>query len=587
MKLLPPEGGLSAINVSAGGGVMEYLKKLLEQGKAILAKLNTTQKIIAGSIAGVLFVAFIVLFAISAEKPNIILFTDLPADELGTVTKKLDEMGYKYSTSGSSTIYVDPKQREVIMTRLAQESAIPKGIPGWKLFDMSKWTETDREIDVKFMRALRDELKRHIESLRNIEKADVEIAMTKDELFSSSNGADYTAAVTVYLAPGYDKLERKEIKGIQYLVARGVGSKLKPENVTITDDSGNILSDFDDPGDMAKEEFVLLQYRKRIEEQERIKMLKNIRAGLERIYTPDRIQIVNLDMQFNWDKVKEHRKEYSPIVMVPQDPTKPYNTREVVPSITLSRKNTSENFKGHGWNPQGPAGTETNKPAGYKGADDQFSEYNKQENIENNVVNESEKDIQNDPYDMTKVSVAIAIDGIQTLPTQSDGEYDLDPTKEPVQKALTPDEMRQAEDIVKAAIGFDEARGDMVSVKNIMFDRSRDWKGMREEYRRKEQIKRMMLAGLVGVFALFLGFILFGAIKREVNRRRRIREEQLALEQQRMREAALRAAEDEGVEVELSLEEKARLELQENAMNLAKDRPDDVAKLLRTWLAEE
>jgi flagellar M-ring protein FliF len=54
-----------------------------------------------------------------------------------------------------------------------------------------------------------------------------------------------------------------------------------------------------------------------------------------------------------------------------------------------------------------------------------------------------------------------------------------------------------------------------------------------------------------------------------------------------MREAALRAAEDEGVDVELSLEEKARLELQENAINLAKERPDDVAQLLRTWLAEE
>jgi len=211
----------------------------------------------------------------------------------------------------------------------------------------------------------------------------------------------------------------------------------------------------------------------------------------------------------------------------------------------------------------------------------------KDENIENNVVNESEKDIIKEPYDLTKVSVAIAIDGIQTLPTTSDGEYDLDPLKKPVQQALQPDELRQAEDIVKAAVGYSEGRGDQVSVKNIMFDRSRDWKGLRDEYRRKEQIKRMMLAGLVGVFALFLGFILFGAIKREINRRRRIREEQLALEQQRMREAALRAAEDEGVEVELSLEEKARRELQDNAMTLAKERPDDVAQLLRTWLAEE
>jgi flagellar M-ring protein FliF len=173
------------------------------------------------------------------------------------------------------------------------------------------------------------------------------------------------------------------------------------------------------------------------------------------------------------------------------------------------------------------------------------------------------------------------------LPRLDDGSYDLDPTKEPVQLKLTPEQVKQAEDIIKASIGYEQVRGDQVSVKNIMFDRTKEWDLIREAFRRKEQLKRLLLAALVGVFALFLGFILFSAIKKEIARRRRIREEQLALEQQRMREAALRAAEDEGVDVELSLEEKARLELQENAINLAKERPDDVAQLLRTWLAEE
>jgi flagellar M-ring protein FliF len=126
-----------------------------------------------------------------------------------------------------------------------------------------------------------------------------------------------------------------------------------------------------------------------------------------------------------------------------------------------------------------------------------------------------------------------------------------------------------------------------VAVENIMFDRESEWRTMRDEYARKEQLKRMLLAALIGVFALFLGVILYRAVSKELARRRRMREEELAREQQRMREAALRAAEEEGVEVELSLEEKARLELQENAINLARERPDDVAALLRTWLAEE
>ena len=54
-----------------------------------------------------------------------------------------------------------------------------------------------------------------------------------------------------------------------------------------------------------------------------------------------------------------------------------------------------------------------------------------------------------------------------------------------------------------------------------------------------------------------------------------------------MREAALKTAEVESAELELSAEEKARLEMKENVMNLARDHPEEVAKLIRTWIAEE
>jgi flagellar M-ring protein FliF len=54
-----------------------------------------------------------------------------------------------------------------------------------------------------------------------------------------------------------------------------------------------------------------------------------------------------------------------------------------------------------------------------------------------------------------------------------------------------------------------------------------------------------------------------------------------------MREAALRSAEEKGVDVELSVEERARLEMQENAINMAREHPEDVAQIIRTWLLEE
>lgn len=564
----------------------EFLKKIFNQLKEVFSKLDTTKKIIIGVVLGVVLISFIVLLSVSGSKGKSVLFADLTSEDFGQVTKKLEEMGYYYSTSGTTTIYVLPEQREELLTRLAQENMIPRGIPGWKLFDISKWTETDRELSVKYMRALRDEIKRHLESLRNIETANVEIAITEDELFTDKE-TPYTAAVTLHLAPGYDKLSKKEIKGIMYLVSRAVGGKLKPENVTVTDEFGTIISDFDDDFDKAKAEYSLLENRRKIEEKARVQLLRDIRQGLERIYSPDRIQIVRLNMAFNWDVISEDKELYTPIEMVPDNPVTPYSEREVKDSFVISEKSTSEDFQGHGWNPQGPAGTEGNTPPGYKASDDQYSRYNKKENVKNYSVNKTLKKINRDPYDIESISVAIAIDGNQSLPMKPDGEYDVDPTKEPVQIPLSGDELRQAENIVKKAINFNQARGDQVAVENIMFDRSKEWESLREEFQQKERMRRMLLAALIGVFALILGIILFRFISRELSRRRRLKEEQLALEQQRMREAALRAAEEEGVDVELSLEEKARLELQENAMNLAKERPEEVAALLKTWLAEE
>lgn len=564
----------------------EFFTNLINQIKDVFKKLDRTKKIIIGVVASGAIAAFVVLFSVSSGVPHSILFSDLSSNDFGQVTKKLEEMGYYYDTSGTTSILVKPDERDIILTRLAQENMIPRGIPGWKLFDVSKWTETEKELNVKYMRALTDEVKKHIQSLRNIEKASVEIALSEDSLYSDKQ-TPYTAAVTVYLAPGYDKLSKKEIKGITYLVSRAVGNRLNPDNVTVTDDHGRIISDFDDELDRAKTEFTKLEFRRKIEEKARVKLLKDIREGLEKIYSGDRIQVVRLNMDFNWDQVSEEKEEYTPIELVAQDPTKPYNTRKIKDSLVISEKKTAEKFQGHGWNPEGPAGTEGNKPPGYKASDDQYARYSKDENIKNHAVNKTVKKIERDPYDIMKISVAIAIDGIQDLPRLPDGDYDLDPLKKPVQVKLSAEELKKAENIVKKSINFNSTRGDQVAVENIMFDRTKHWNSIREEYRKREQMKKLLLASLIGVIALFVGFILFRAIQKELERRRRAREERLALEQQRMREAALRVAEEEGIDVELSLEEKARKDLHENAMNLAKERPDDVAQLLRTWLAEE
>ena len=92
---------------------------------------------------------------------------------------------------------------------------------------------------------------------------------------------------------------------------------------------------------------------------------------------------------------------------------------------------------------------------------------------------------------------------------------------------------------------------------------------------------------MLGIAVILFAFIIFRFVNREIERRKRLREEEILRKQQAAREAALWEARDQGVEVQMSVEERKRTELQENAIAMAKEHPEDVAMLIRTWLMEE
>jgi flagellar M-ring protein FliF len=96
-----------------------------------------------------------------------------------------------------------------------------------------------------------------------------------------------------------------------------------------------------------------------------------------------------------------------------------------------------------------------------------------------------------------------------------------------------------------------------------------------------------MITSLAILTFLILVILIYRAVKKEIARRRRMKEEELAAQQQMMREAALRVMEEGGADVEISLDEKLRRELLENAISMAKEKPEEVAQLLRTWLSDE
>lgn len=561
----------------------EQLQKIITQLQELFKKLDTTKKLILGGVIAAVIISFVVLGNFSSQKNRVTLFKDLDGKDFSEITKKLDSFGYSYGTSEASMITVNPEQREEIITKLAQENLIPAGVAGWELFDLEKFTETQFDKDIKKYRALKGAIEKSLMTLKPIEKAFVNIAMPEDDLFEN-NSYPVKASVIVHLKPGYESLSKKEIKGIVNLVSRAV-PKLKPENVSVADSYGKVISDFEEDLEKERLELRIVQEKLRIEEEQRVQRLIDIRNTLRWLLGgEDRVDITRYEYLLNWDKENIKDNEVSPVVAIPDNPETPYSELQLVDnySLKVSSKETKERFKGRGFTPEGPAGTEPNVPPGYKDTDYQKAEYDKEENINNFEFNKKVRDIQKQPWKVDKLSLSVVIDGTWERKEKEDGTG-----YQRTYKPVSDDDLRVIRKNLEAAIAFNRARGDQISVISLPKDRSEQFRLEDEEYQRQRTIRQMVLASLILLIVLIIAILVYRAIKKEIARRRRLREEELAAQQAMMREAALKIIDEGGAEVELSLDEKLRRELLENAINLAKEKPEDVAQLLRTWLSEE
>ncbi|EKR65495.1 MULTISPECIES: flagellar basal-body MS-ring/collar protein FliF [Leptospira] len=561
----------------------EQVQKILNNIREFFTTLDTTKKLILGGVALTVLVAIGILSTISLQKNRVVLFKDLTSKDFAEVTKKLDSLGYQYGSSDTSVITVDPEQRQEIVTKLAQENLIPAGVQGWELFNVDKFTETQFDKDIKKYRALKGAIEQSLMTLRSVDKAYVNIAFPEDELFSS-NSSPVKASVILHYIPGVESLSRKEVKGIVNLVSRAV-PKLKPENVSVADADGKIISDFEEDLEKERLELRIVQEKLRIGEEQRIQRLIDMRNTLRWLLGgEDRVDITRFEYNLNWDKESYKDNSVSPVVAIPDNPNTPYSELKLVDgySLKVSSKETKEDFKGRGFTPDGPAGTEPNIPPGYKDTDYQKSEYSKSENINNYEFNRRVSEVQKQPWKVEKVNLSVVIDGMWEKKEKEDGTG-YDRKYVPVSE----DELRQIRKNLESAVGIDKARGDQISVITIPKDRSSQFAAEDEELRKQKAIRQMIIASLIIILLLIVSILVYRAVKKEIARRRRLREEELAAQQQMMREAALRVMDEGGAEVELSLDEKYRRELLENAINLAREKPEEVAQLLRTWLSEE
>ena len=563
----------------------EWLKRIREQLKGLWGRWNTTQKIILFAIVGASILAVILLFALSASPTMVPLITSpiTDIDARMKISARLDEMGVKYQLRADNVYYV-PDENTARRARvvLNQENLVPKGTDPWALFDMERWTTTDFERDVNLQRAVTKQLEQHILALDDVDNVSVTLVVPKTELFQEDQKPT-TASVIVTPKPGSDfPTNRKKIEGIQRLIKLAVAG-LKDENIVITDNTGLQLNDFAglanvDRLELAKRELKVKQDLQQLYKGEILEVLKSI-------FSPERVT-ARIDIKLDMSKVSSTAEEYTPIAI---KPATRFTPPEYAPSIARSTQSIEEHFQGTGYNPEGPPGQEGQTPPAYKDLSNLVGKYDKTQATTNNEINKKVTNEDKQPWEIKRITIGVAIDGVWKEKYDKAGRVMLnaDGSIQREYVSVSDTDMQAAKSLIQGMAGFDRDRGDVVEVQSIQFDRTTQFAKEDGVFRKQMAVRRTIYGVLIGLGAILILVLAYRLIGKELERRRRLREEELARQHQAMREAALRTAEEQGVEIELSVEDRARVEMQENAVNMAREHPEDVAQLIRTWLVEE
>ncbi len=570
----------------------EWLKRIAAQLKALWQKINTTQKIIIFSVAGVAILAVILLFAFSAAPSRPPLFRQAVKDEqqLNRIAQRLDQEGVPY-TIENATIYMNDEKTAMRMRSiLMREDLMPTEMDPWAVFDVERWTLTDMERDVNLQRAIEEKLRQHILALEDVDAVSLSLSIPKPAVFLEDKEPK-TASVMITPKPGSDIAEnRKKIEGIEKLILFAI-TGLEKKNVVIIDQlSGEQINDYDSEITRQADRLKIIERQLQIKGGLEAKYKKDIYKGLAKLYTPDRVDIINCEVDLDMFQRTTDSEEHTPITLIPDNPRTPYDETKVIEYITRKKLIEVEDFEGTGFSPEGPPGSEGQTPPAYKDLSNLVGKYKRNlENLEN-AINTKKIHQEDRPWNIKRLSIAVAVDGrwLKEFDPQT-GELIIN-TDGSLKRTYLPvgdEELSGARRLVEASVGYDRARQDLVTVIHQQKDRTAEQEAENAVFRQQMQAQRIIFWVIIGVGAIFIAIIAFRLLSKYFERRKRLKEEELARQHQAMREAALRSAEEKGVEVELSVEERARLEMQENAINMAREHPEDVAQLIRTWLLEE
>ena len=533
--------------------------------------------LLVGSVAAVLAV-MTGIWLWTSQPDYHVLYANVNDRDGGAIVASLQQMNIPYKFSdGGSAILVPAAQVHEARLKLATQGLPKGGNVGFELMENQKMGISQFLEQVNFQRALEGELARSIESISSVQTARVHLAMPKDTVFVRDQQKP-TASVILNLFSNR-MLDQQQVSAIIHLVASSVPD-LPAQNVTIVDQSGNLLSDTTKATNNGQLNPSQLKYVHELQQD----IVKRIESIISPIVGPQNVRAeATADVDFN--HVEQAAETYKP------------NQAPEVASVRSMQSSETANKSGAA--ASGIPGALSNQPPVNATAPITAPPVNGAAAASAPSIPTSKESTINYEVDKTVRYTQLAMGGIKRLAVAVVVNYkhETDKNGKSINRELTDAEKAQIVALAKEAMGFSQERGDTINVVNSQFiSNDKDgpdvplWK-QPENIQLAKDIGKYLL-GFLAIMYLFFAY-LKPLLKRIMDRNgANTAKGALDIED---REAPVLDDDEEASVVELSsqedLPEEARAKASqayekdlEIARDLSRQDPKIVANVVKNWV---
>lgn len=419
------------------------LENFVDQWRALWSGLSTSKKV---ALMGVSLGAMVclLLLVLWGGRPNYrVLFANLSQEDAAGIVERLREQKAPYRLTGGGTVIEVPEENLYdLRLSLATEGLPQGGGVGFELFDRNAFGATEFVQRVNMQRAIQGELARTVRQFPQVAQARVHLSLPERSLFVREE-EEPRATVVLQLKAG-TTLQPGQLQGIVHLVASSVQG-MEPQNVHVVDTTGKVLYSPRDGQSAEAMTGTIIEVQREIESR----LEDKIKGILEPIVGPQKV-VARVHVSLDARRVEQTEEQY--------DPDK---------TAVRSEQHSTEKSSGGGLVTMGVPGVMSNLPEQAETTTETTNSPNFQRENEtvNYEVNRLTRRIIAPMGDIRRLTMAVLVDGIRKKVVGDDGKEVW---------AVVPrsaEDIKQYQEIVKQAVGFNPERGDQLQVASAPFEK--------------------------------------------------------------------------------------------------------------------